>query len=192
MLALKPDCDDIIIDVCSAPGGTAFAASVISGGSVIAFDLHESKISLINNAARKLGLPVSAVARDALSPDESLFGKADKVICDAPCSGLGVMAKKPDLRYKDISAADKLPELQYSILLASSLYLKAGGAMVYSTCTLNKRENEEVVSKFISENPDFYLEDFTVGTLSSLGGMLTLYPHIHNTDGFFIARLRKK
>ena len=184
---------DVIIDVCSAPGGKALAASVFSGGeSVMAFDLHESKISLINNAAKRLGLPVNATARDALSPDESLFGKADKVICDAPCSGLGVMAKKPDLRYKDISVAAELPELQYNILTSSSRYLKSGGAMVYSTCTLNRCENEEVVHRFLEANSDFYVEDFKVGSLESKGGMLTLYPHVHNTDGFFVARLRKK
>ena len=192
VLALGAERGDLIIDVCSAPGGKALAASVFSSGeSVIAFDLHESKISLINNAAKRLGLPVNANVRDALSPDEALLGKADKVICDAPCSGLGVMAKKPDLRYKDISLAQELPELQYGILTASSRYLKAGGAMIYSTCTLNKSENEEIVTRFLSENPDFYAEDFSVGSLVSNGGMLTLYPHIHNTDGFFVARLVK-
>ena len=193
VLALGACSKDVIIDVCSAPGGKALAASVFSGGgSVTAFDLHESKISLINGAAKRLGLPVSATARDALSPDAALFGKADKVICDAPCSGLGVMAKKPDLRYKDICVADELPELQYNILTASSRYLKSGGAMIYSTCTINKCENEEVVSRFLADNPEFYKEDFKVGSLESKDGMLTLYPHIHNTDGFFVARLRRK
>ena len=192
VLALGAQKGDVIVDVCSAPGGKALAASVFSGGeSVVAFDLHESKISLINNAAKRLGLPVNANVRDALSPDEALLGKADKVICDAPCSGLGVMAKKPDLRYKDISLAQELPELQYGILTASSRYLKAGGAMIYSTCTLNKSENEKIVARFLSENPNFYAEDFSVGSLVSNGGMLTLYPHIHNTDGFFVARLVK-
>ena len=162
------------------------------GETMGAFLSTESKISLINGAAKRLGLPVSATARDALLPDAALFGKADKVICDAPCSGLGVMAKKPDLRYKDICAADELPELQYNILTASSRYLKSGGAMIYSTCTINKCENEEVVSRFLADNPEFYKEDFKVGSLESKDGMLTLYPHIHNTDGFFVARLRRK
>lgn len=192
VLALGAKKGDTIVDVCSAPGGKALAASVFSGGErVIAFDLHESKISLISGAAKRLGLPVNATARDALVPDESLFEKADRVICDAPCSGLGVMAKKPDLRYKNISAAEELPELQYNILTASSRYLKSGGVMIYSTCTLNKQENEEVVERFLSENPDFYKEDFKVGSLESSCGMLTLYPHVHDTDGFFVARLRK-
>ena len=126
-------------------------------------------------------------------PDTELFGKADKVLCDVPCSGLGVISKKPDLRYKDISlVGEELPPLQYKILASPSAYVKSGGTLVYPTCTLNKSENEDVVGSFLAEHPDFYAEDFTVGSLASRDGMLTLYPHIHSTDGFFVAKLRKK
>ena len=157
------------------------------------FDLHESKIFLITSGAERLGLKgIKAEARDAELPSEELFGRADRVLCDVPCSGLGVLSKKPDLRYKDITALDSLSDLQYSILTASAKYLKTGGVMVYSTCTLRDEENGRVLDKFLSENADFEAVDFEISTLKSECGRLTLYPHIHGTDGFFISKLRKK
>ena len=193
-LALSAKSGDTVIDVCSAPGGKSFASAILSSdkAGIHSFDLHESKLSLITDTADRLGIrSVTASVRDALTPDESLIGTADKLLCDVPCSGLGVIAKKPDLRYKDISATTELPPLQLDILTASSRYLKKGGELVYSTCTLNPRENAEVVHKFLDQNPDFTLVDFSVGSLKSEDGMLTLWPHIHNTDGFFISKLRK-
>ena len=195
-LALSPKVGDTVIDVCSAPGGKSMTmASLASDGAKIySYDLHESKLSLIEDSAKRLGFTsITVERRDAAEPNAELFGKADKVLCDVPCSGLGVISKKPDLRYKDIvEASAELPPLQSKILSASANYLKSGGTLVYSTCTLNKAENEEVVNAFLSSNPEFYSEDFTIGELSSSGGMLTLYPHIHTTDGFFVAKLRKK
>ena len=193
-LALSAKSGDTVIDVCSAPGGKSFASAILSSdkAKIHSFDIHESKLSLITDTADRLGIrSVTASVRDALTPDESLVGRADKLLCDVPCSGLGVIAKKPDLRYKDISATAELPPLQLDILTASSRYLKKGGELVYSTCTLNPRENAEVVHKFLDQNPDFTLVDFSVGSLKSEDGMLTLWPHIHNTDGFFISKLRK-
>ena len=193
-LALSPRSGDVVVDVCSAPGGKSFASAILSSDSaeIHSFDLHESKLSLISSTASRLGIKsVSASVRDALAPDESLVGKADKVLCDVPCSGLGVIAKKPDLRYKDISCVAELPPLQLEILTASSRYLKQGGELIYSTCTLNPCENAEVVLKFLELNTDFELVDFTVGALKSDKGMLTLWPHVHSTDGFFISKLRK-
>lgn len=192
---LSPEQNDLIIDVCSAPGGKSFFAAINGGGNVkiYSFDLHGSKLSLISSGAERLGLDCIEIAeRDALEPDENLLGKADRVICDAPCSGLGVLSKKPDLRYKDISETDTLSSLQHDILTVSSRYLKTGAYMVYSTCTLNPSENENVVLKFIEENPNFELVPFTVGELSSENGMLTLLPHISRTDGFFMAKIRRK
>ena len=168
--------------------------AILTGGrtEIDSFDIHESKMSLIESGAVRLGLNcITASVRDARVPDPERLGCYGTVLCDAPCSGLGVIAKKPDLRYKDISALSDLPELQYEILSASAGYALAGGALVYSTCTLNDAENRDVVEKFLSENPCFEAEDFTLGELKSEGGMLTLYPHLHNTDGFFIAKLRK-
>lgn len=192
---LSPTEGDLIVDSCAAPGGKSFAAAINAADKcqIYAFDLHESKLSLITSGAERLGLKsISAFGRNAIDPDRKLIGMADRVICDAPCSGLGVLGKKPDLRYKDISATGSLPSVQYDILLASAGYLKEDGIMVYSTCTLNPKENEEVVAKFIAENPDFELVPFTVGNISCGDGMLTLLPHVHNTDGFFMAKIRRK
>lgn len=192
---LSPEADSLIIDCCAAPGGKSFAASVLSGGraEIHSFDLHESKLSLISSSADRLGFDnIKVACRDATSPDEALIGKADRVICDAPCSGLGVLGKKPDLRYKDITCTDELCELQLAILTASASYLRRGGYLVYSTCTLNPKENEGTVERFLAANPDFELLPFTVGSLSADGGMLTLLPHVHHTDGFFIAKIQRK
>jgi 16S rRNA (cytosine967-C5)-methyltransferase len=193
--ALDPKSGDRVIDVCACPGGKSFAAASLMGGKgeIFAFDLHESKLSLISEGAARLGFSNIKIAeRDATAPDESLFATADKVICDAPCSGLGVLSKKPDLRYKEEESIRDLPALQLKILTESAKYLKRGGELIYSTCTLNPAENEDVVSEFLRENSDFKAVDFEVGTLSSKDGMLTLIPHIHKTDGFFMAKLKKE
>lgn len=190
-VALDPVAGSRIIDVCACPGGKSFAAAILAGGSatVTSFDLHSSKLSLIESGASRLGLDIVAEVQDATEPREELFGAFDRVICDCPCSGLGVLGKKSDMRYRDPASLAELPELQHRILSASSRYLARGGVMVYSTCTLNPDENERAVERFLSENPDFSTLDFSFGEVHSEGGMLTLYPHIHKTDGFFIAKL---
>lgn len=193
-LVLSPKPGDLVIDTCSAPGGKSMALAILSGdrADVRSFDLHESKLSLITSSAARLGISsVRAAVRDATTPDESLFGRADLVLADVPCSGLGVLRKKPDLRYKDLDAMRELPVLQLEILTQSARYLKKGGLVVYSTCTLSHAENEGVVGKFLELSNEFVREDFSVADLRSTDGMLTLYPHVHNTDGFFIAAMRK-
>ena len=128
---------------------------------------------------------------------EEFFGKADAVLCDVPCSGLGIIAKKPDIRYKNKEEIERLPEIQKEILMQTAKYVKDGGILVYSTCTLNKRENEEIVTKFLESHSEFSFDDFTVTptgnmpVLVSKNGMLTLFPHVSDTDGFFVARLIK-
>ena len=192
---LEPKEGEQIVDTCAAPGGKSFALAILSSdrADIRSFDLHESKISLISSGAERLGLSsVKAEAADATEPREHFIGKIDRVLCDVPCSGMGVLAKKPDLRYKDITALSELSELQLTILKSSSQYLKLGGEMIYSTCTLRREENEAIVTEFLSENSDFEAVDFSFGDLKSQNGMLTLYPHIHGTDGFFISKLRKK
>ena len=179
------------MDVCSAPGGTSFLAAT-AAESVYSFDIHESKLSLIESGAARLMLNnITVSARDAREPDKELFGKADKVICDVPCSGLGVIWKKPDLKYKSLDSIASLPELQYSILEASAKYLKVGGEILYSTCTLNPEENEKITDRFISEHNEFSYVERSVGGLTVGNGGLTLLPHVHGTDGFFIAVMRK-
>ncbi len=181
-----------IIDVCSAPGGKILSAAASLGGmgEFFAFDLYESKLSLIRESAARLGLSLSVAPCDATVGEPSLFGTADGVICDVPCSGLGVLGKKPDLRYREKN--DALASLGLAILKRSARYLKKGGAILYSTCTLCPSENEENVRAFLAEDPSFVFEDFSFrGGLSSENGMLTLLPHKHGTDGFFMAKLRK-
>lgn len=191
---------DVIADTCAAPGGKSLSASIDAEGKceTHSFDLHKNKLSLINSAAERLGLScITTECRDARHPDPALVGKCDRVLCDAPCSGLGVLAKKPDIRYKDGECVGRLPEIQYDVLCGAAEYVKDGGVLLYSTCTLNKRENEEIVTRFLESHPDFTPLDFTIshtgdGTpLESEGGMLTLFPHLSDTDGFFIARMRK-
>ena len=193
-LVLGVERGDKVADVCSAPGGKAFAAAIKAGkeGSVSAFDIHESKISLIRDGAKRLGLDnVSADVRDATDPCIADHGSFDKVICDVPCSGLGVFGKKPDIRYKDLAAVAELPALQSEILEKSAAYLKPGGVMVYSTCTVNPDENEAVTDKFIDAHPEFSYEGAEISGIDFSAGKYTFMPHKNGTDGFYIAKLRK-
>ena len=151
-------------------------------GEIYSFDLHDNKISLIKKGAEKLGIDIiNASARDARMPMESLVGKADRVLCDAPCSGFGVIGKKPDIKYKDVEASAGLPKVQSAVLRGAAQYVRAGGTLVYSTCTILKRENEEIVCGFLSENTDFELAE-----------MKTMLPHKDGTDGFFICKMTRK
>ena len=191
---LSPKPNELIIDVCAAPGGKSFAAASMmdGGGKIHSYDIHESKLSLIEGGAVRLGLSsIFASVRDAIEPDASLFGKADAVICDVPCSGLGVLGKKPDIRYKELGGESELPALQYSILSASAKYLKSGGRMIYSTCTLLPEENRAVADRFLSENAGYRTVDFEILGEKSQGGSFTFLPHVHGTDGFFVTLIEK-
>jgi 16S rRNA (cytosine967-C5)-methyltransferase len=182
-----------VIDACAAPGSKSFgiALAMQNTGRVLSFDLHESRLPLIDSGADKLGIEIiETTPGDASLPDPALFVSADRVLCDVPCSGYGVMAKKPEIRYKNPADVAGLPEVQYAILDNCSKYLKPGGLLVYSTCTILPEENEEVVGRFLAGYPDFHLSPFTAGALSS-DGMITLYPDTHHTDGFFIACMKK-
>lgn len=193
-LAASPKASSVVVDVCSAPGGKSFAVSSLTHGSALvhAFDLHASKLPLISSGAERLGFAnISVQERDALTPDPALAGEADLVLCDVPCSGLGVLGKKPDLRYKDLSAAERLPDLQLAILEASLSYLKPGGRLLYSTCTLDPRENAENIARFLAAHPEFSRVSFRLADLDAPDGCLTLLPHRHGTDGFFISLLQK-
>ncbi len=185
---------ETVADTCACPGGKSFsmALDMADDGKLYAFDLHENKLSLVTRTAAKMGLTcIHTEKRDAREPAHSLLGNADRVLCDAPCSGLGVLSKKPDIRYKSIAGIERLPEVQRAVLDGASRYVKPGGVLVYSTCTLHRAENEDVVADFLESHGDFSLEPFTVGTYHTESGMLTLFPHLHHTDGFFIARFRR-
>lgn len=193
--ALGAQSGENIVDVCSCPGSKSFGSAIRmkNEGKIYSFDLHKSKLPLIEKNAQRLGIDIIRTAeRDGRNPDESLFGRADRVLCDVPCSGLGVIAKKPEIRYKSISEFDRLPEIQYDILSASAQYVKKGGILVYSTCTVLPRENRENFERFLSEHKDFEAVDFRVGELRSACGMLSLSPDRDGTDGFFVAKMRRK
>ena len=153
-----------------------------NSGQIYSFDLHDNKISLIKKGAEKLGITIiNASARDAREPMAELIGKADRVVCDAPCSGFGVIGKKPDIKYKDVKASEGLPRVQKEVLGGAAKYVKAGGTLVYSTCTILKRENEDIVNAFLNDNKDFELVE-----------MRTMLPHRDGTDGFFICKMKRK
>ena len=193
---------DVVVDTCACPGSKSFgiALTMENQGEVHSFDLHKSKLSLITSGAERLGLTViTADERDARNPDPSLLGRCDRVLCDVPCSGLGVIAKKPEIRHKDLTESARLPAIQAAILEASAGHLKPGGVLVYSTCTVLPAENQNVVQAFLVAHPEFEpfdfafpTEDATVTDIVSEEGMVTLLPDRNRTDGFFIARLRRK
>jgi 16S rRNA (cytosine967-C5)-methyltransferase len=161
-------------------------------GEVLSSDLHKNKLSLIEKGALRLGIDIIKVReQNAKEYVKEYDGYFDKVLCDVPCSGLGVIFKKPDIKYKAIDSILALPKIQYDILSNVSKYVKVGGYLIYSTCTLCKDENENNVLKFLEENKDFEYVDFSVGNISSQNGMYTFFPHINGTDGFFIAKLRR-
>ncbi len=185
---------ETVIDTCACPGGKSFgmAMSMNNKGTIYSFDIHESKLPLIVKGAEQLGIDIiKTECRDGRNPKEELIGKADRVMCDLPCSGYGVMAKKPELRYKDPKMTERLPEIQRDILDASAKYLKIGGTLVFSTCTVLKRENESVYQEFLHNHPNFKPVDFKIGNIESENGCITLFPDTHGCDGFFVAKMMK-
>lgn len=188
---------DTVIDACCCPGSKSFGAAIDmqNRGRVLCFDLHKNKLSLVEAGAKRLGISILETdARDSRTYDPTLEGIADRVLCDVPCSGYGVIAKKPEIRYKDPADSAGLPDIQLAILENNARYVKAGGVLVYSTCTLLPEENEGNVARFLERHPEFRLEPFAHGdiTVSAPNGMLTLTPDVNGTDGFFIAKMRKK
>lgn len=198
---MNPKAGDLIIDVCSAPGGKATHMAEIMGnqGKIIARDIHKHKLNLIEQNCKRLGIKIIETQLfDAAKVDNTLFGKADGVLVDAPCSGLGLVRRKPDLRWKrEEQDIGKLSELQLLILKNASLYVKTGGALVYSTCTLNTEENIQIVREFLSYDSSFKLDSIerflpaNIDAPHKKDGYLELYPNVHGTDGFFIARMTK-
>ena len=193
-LALGAKENEKILDACACPGGKTFSISMDmqNKGEILACDLHENKLSLITKSARKLGINVISTkaqnAKEYVSEYESAF---DRVLCDVPCSGIGIIFKKPDIKYKDISSINNLPCVQFDILSNCSKYVKVGGTLVYSTCTLNKAENEDNVTRFLEENDGFEFVDFEIGNVKSKNGMYTFLPHVTGTDGFFVAKMKR-
>lgn len=194
----SPNAGDTVYDVCSAPGGKTFAMAINmeNKGAIKSFDLHPHKIKLIESGAKRLEVSiVDASIRDAAT-DDKLTDKADVVLCDVPCSGFGILRRKPEIRYKKSEDYLNLPPLQLQILENSAKLVKNGGRLVYSTCTLNPSENSEVVLKFLSCHPEFSLVPIenTVNSKNRINepdGMLTLFPDKDSNDGFFIAAMTR-
>ena len=185
-----------VLDCCAAPGGKSFAAAMAMGGTgkVTSCDIHEHKKTLIENGAQRLCLEnISVFVQDASANVEAWNETMDVVIADVPCSGYGIIRKKPDIRYKDPDTMKDLPGLQLAILKNQANYVKPGGLLLYSTCTLVEAENEGVVASFLKENPNFTTEPLPLPTVfpKNESGMLALVPGEYETDGFFICRLRR-
>ena len=183
-----------VLDCCAAPGGKSFAAAIAmqDQGTIVSCDLHNHKIKLIDAGAERLGITcIEALAHDATAFEQKWEAQFDVVIADVPCSGLGVIRKKPDIRYKDLKQTENLPIIQRKILDTVCRYVKPGGVLLYSTCTLLARENQDVARAFLHEHPEFRAEKLPLPVAEDETGMVTLYPHRHETDGFFICRLRR-
>lgn len=191
--ALGVRAGDTILDICAAPGGKSFTLAELSGdkGRILAFDLHENRVRLIHDGAERLGLSsVHASVGDGkeFNPDMPM---ADKILCDVPCSGLGVISRKPEIKKKSPGDLKNLPQIQYAILENAARYLKRGGDLIYSTCSLSREENDAVVDKFLSEHDEFegvpFLEREPFGDYKA-----TILPEHFGSDGFFISKIRRK
>lgn len=192
-LAADPKPDSTVIDVCAAPGGKSFTIAEMMKGSgrVFSCDLHKKRVGLIQKGAERLGLAnITALCSDGRIYDPKL-PEADLVLCDVPCSGLGVIKDKPEIKYKDISGFSELPRIQYDILSNASKYVKSGGVLVYSTCTVNSAENIGVTDKFLSENKNFKCDE-KLPNVRIARGSYTIYPNVYGSSGFYICRMIKK
>ncbi len=192
-LALAPTEKDLVLDICAAPGGKTFTmAEMMNGkGKIYAFDLHEKRAELIRKGAERLGLTnIRAAAGDATKYNPEL-PEFTKILCDVPCSGYGVIAKKPEIKYKPLSDFARLPEIQYSIAENALRYLAVGGEMVYSTCTVRKAENDDVVERLLREHPELEPVELPEMLLRKFGTKATLSPMYGFDDGFFVAKFRK-
>ena len=183
-----------VLDACACPGGKSFAAAIRmeNSGSILSCDIHEKKLRLLNSGAERLGIGIIETRpMDARVFDAALEKSFDLVIADVPCSGLGVIAKKPEIRTKKPEELQGLPAIQGAILDNLSRCVKPGGTLLYSTCTILKEENEAVVLRFLREHTDYRAEAFTCCGIESDSGMYTFWPQIDGTDGFFAARLTR-
>ena len=175
---------DLVIDVCAAPGGktTAIAERMNNTGKIIASDIYRRKLDLVDKEAKRLGITnIETRSWDATRVDSTMVKKADRVLVDAPCSGLGVVRRKPEIKYRELSEdIMMMPKKQADILSASSSYVKPGGTLVYSTCTINPEENEKIIDQFLKRNRDFEKVERTL-----------LLPNVNGTDGFFICVMKR-
>lgn len=196
-LGVKPG--DKVLDLCAAPGGkSATLAQLMGGGKgLVACDVRENRLPLITENFARLGIEGAKVLLNDGAVYNAELAGMDRVLCDVPCSGLGVLPSKPDIRYNSADSFTSLPPLQLSILKTASQYVKKGGVVVYSTCTIRPQENENIVKEFLSQTTEFELvppDNLGIPPLQGSrndGNMLTILPHLTGQDGFFVATLRK-
>ena len=187
LLGARPG--ETVLDVCAAPGGKSFtiAERMEDRGHVYAFDLYPQRVGLIRDGAQRLGLTcIRADVQDATQHRDDM-PLADRILCDVPCSGFGVIRRKPEIKYTPLDQAAALPEIQYQILETAAQYLRPGGTLVYATCTVLRAENEDVVARFLASHLDFSLAPLT--ERGQTAGQMTFLPQHHGSDGFFAARL---
>ncbi len=198
--ALEAQKGEKIADVCAAPGGKSFtlAQYMQNDGYLLSGDVYPQKCDTIASRAAMLGITcLETVVRDAASPlPPALCEAFDRVLCDAPCSGLGVIRRKPEIRYRTKESVADLAPLQLEILNRAAQMVRVGGVLQYSTCTLRPEENEQVVEAFLRSHPNFSPRELPLSSCFEKAGLspshqITLFPHVHNTDGFFIASFRK-
>lgn len=183
-----------VLDACSAPGGKSFACAIKMGneGSILSCDIHDKKLRLVRDGAERLGIDIiKTSALDARKKDDALIGAFDLVVADVPCSGMGVIGKKPEIRWKSEKDIASLPLIQRDILNNLSSYVRCGGTLLYSTCTVLKAENEDLVMQFLRDRDDFVLVPFELGNIHAENGMHCFWPNIDGTDGFFVAKLMR-
>lgn len=194
---MNPKESSLVLDVCSAPGGksTHLATLMNNTGKVVARDVFEHKLKLIDNTVKRLGLEnIEIESSDASKLDVESIEKYDYVLADVPCSGLGIIRRKPEIKFKTKAELKDLPSIQKTILENASKYVKVNGILVYSTCTIQDNENINVVNEFLKENDNFELvpiDEINIDLDNQDKGYLKIYPNIHGMDGFFIAKLKK-
>lgn len=194
-LALAPQKGERVLDLCAAPGGKSFTTALLmeNTGSVESFDLYPKRTRLIETGAERLGIGIIQVSTANANQFLPELVGADRVLCDVPCAGLGVIRRKPEIKYKHPEDLKRLPEIQYSILQNASRYPKCGGVLLYSTCSLSLEENNKVAERFLAENKNYRLMPMTDTGYSEIdgNGMVTLFPDKNGSDGFFFARFQR-
>ncbi|MCM1523250.1 MAG: 16S rRNA (cytosine(967)-C(5))-methyltransferase RsmB [Ruminococcus sp.] len=193
--AADPKSGDTVIDLCAAPGGKTFtmAQMMENSGRIFACELHEKRTRLMEEGLRRLGITCAETVTGDARVKNAALPPADVVLCDVPCSGYGVIRSKPEIKYKPLSEADRLPEIQLAILLNAADYVKAGGILIYSTCTVNINENERVAERFLEKRKDFSGDMFPDGMGGFFKGkfMTAVFTKDFGGDGFFICRMKR-
>lgn len=194
-LALAPQKGEHVLDLCAAPGGKSFTTALLmeNTGLVESFDLYPKRTRLIDTGAERLGIGIIQVSTANANQFLPELVGSDRVLCDVPCAGLGVIRRKPEIKYKQPEDLKRLPEIQYSILQNASRYPKCGGVLLYSTCSLSLEENNQVAERFLAEHKNYRLMPMTDTGYSEIdgNGMVTLFPDKNGSDGFFFARFQR-